>query len=60
MFLGSSEEYEDGYYSEVGKFRFDLRTDKWFKIEKHYCVECRQKFILKFNQILKELGFEEF
>ena len=58
-YLGSSEEYDDGYYHEIGNFELKLYTDKWLVLKKHYCNECRRKFLNKLNLILKELGFGE-
>ena len=58
-YLGSSEEYDDGYYHKIGNFELKLYTDKWLVLNKHYCNECRRQFLSKLNLILKELGFGE-
>ena len=59
--LGSSEEYEDGYYERFGVYHkhFFLDGVGWLNLDKCLCEECAEKFDAKILECLKELGFEE-
>lgn len=59
-YLGTTEEYEDGHYPELGEFelRFYVK-DEWYRIEKHFCDDCKNNFISIVKSTLKDLGFEE-
>lgn len=57
-YLGNSKEYDDGYYHKIGNFelRFYLRN-KWHKVEKYLCDDCREKFLQNVENTLVGLGF---
>ena len=59
-YLGSSEEYDDGYYNEICEFSIDIHDRELgtYAIHKNFCNECKEKFLIKFRQILIENGFE--
>lgn len=58
-YLGESEEYNDGYYAQPGDFNLGLYTTQWFRVRKHFCFECKEKFLNKLNDFLLECGFEK-
>lgn len=58
-YLGVTEEYEDDYYPELGEFELNLFiANKWYRIKKHFCDDCRNNFISTVKSTLKKLGFE--
>ena len=60
-YLGTSEEYEDGYYEEDGKFEMGVYIPEycWYHINKCFCEECKEKFVSKFRNTILELGFKQ-
>lgn len=59
-YLGKTEEYDDGWYPEIGEFelKFYLHSG-WYEVNKCLCDECRQKFLQKVEKTLVKLGFEK-
>ena len=55
-FLGESTEWEDGYYREIGEFSTCYGC---YRVKKHLCNTCRDKFENKLIQTLKDLGFQQ-
>lgn len=59
-YLGKSEEYDDGYYPELGEFELNFYLpDGWYNINKCFCYGCREKFLNKMRSTLTELGFKK-
>ena len=59
-YLGKSEEYDDGYYQDLGEFKLKMYLPSgWYIVEKCLCNECREKFLKKVENTLKELGFKK-
>lgn len=59
-YLGQTEEYDDGYYPELGVFELEFHMpDGWYRVKKHLCNECKDKFLAKVKNTLTELGFEK-
>ncbi len=56
-FLGETEECDDGYYEEIGKFVVKFNFGGWYKLEKHLCDACKEKEIAQIEKTLNELGF---
>ena len=57
--LGSSVEFDDGYYQEFGEFELKMNTPRgWYKLEKCFCNDCKEKFLDKFCALLEASGFE--
>lgn len=57
--LGSSDEYDDGYYEEFGEFELRCYTPKgWYRLKKCLCHSCAQKFLSVYYNTLESLGFE--
>jgi len=54
--LGSSEEWDDGYYEEIGEVSWSFGN---FEKNGHYCDKCKEKVWNKLKKTLKGLGFEE-
>lgn len=60
QYLGVREEYSDGYYPKVGEFELKIYLpDGWYKVEKCFCEECKDKYLSKLQNALKDLGFEK-
>ena len=58
-YIGSSHEYADGYYEELGEFELDILMPRgWYKLEKCLCEKCKEKFLDKFCASLEATGFE--
>lgn len=59
-YLGKTKEYDDGYYPELGKFELKFYLPSgWYKINKYFCDECKEKFLKKVENTLVDLGFEK-
>jgi formylmethanofuran dehydrogenase subunit E len=57
--LGSSEEWDDGYYQEFGEFELKCNTPRgWYKLEKCLCHSCADEFLETFYSTLESIGFE--
>ena len=57
--LGSTEEYEDGYYPKVGCYgqSFHLEPGGWFRYSATLCDECKEKKTATIKNSLLALGF---
>ena len=59
-YIGETQEYDDGYYPELGEFELKFYfLDDWYEINKCLCDECREKFLNKILLTLTELGFKK-
>lgn len=58
-FLGIAEEYDDGWFKELGELELSFYIDGWYKLRKCLCHSCAQDFLLKLKNSLKDFGFEE-
>ena len=59
-YLGSTEEYEDGYYDEIGECEISFYLDnEWYKLNKYLCDYCRSKLISDIKTFLEETGFNK-
>lgn len=57
-YLGSSQEYDDGYYAELGKFDLSFcLPDSWYESNKCLCDACKQEYLEDIYESLKTLGF---
>ena len=57
--IGSSCEYDDGWYQELGVFELHwLTPNGWYKLEKCLCNDCHDKFLTKVCSGLEAAGFE--
>ena len=58
--LGSSQEYDDGYYSKIGEFELSIKLpDSWYKVKKCLCDECKRLYLVNLKIKLKDVGFEK-
>lgn len=57
-YLGSSYEYDDGWYPLIGKFELKLHVDDWYCIKKCLCDDCAKKFMEEMKLTLANMGFE--
>lgn len=57
--LGTSREYDDGWYEMFGKLelRFNI-VNGWYHINKCFCEDCKNKFLSKIKVALKDIGFK--
>ena len=58
-YLGTSTEYEDGYYEEIGEFNLQLHVSNWYGLHKHFCDDCRKEFVNNLIKVLTDMGFEK-
>lgn len=57
-FLGSSKEWDDGYYKEYGSFKNNLCINsRWYRYRKNLCDKCQNEFVAKLTKTLIELGY---
>ena len=57
-YLGSSQEYDDGYYEQYGEFNLNFYTpDGWYESDRCLCDVCRQEYLEDVKTCLKDLGF---
>ena len=58
-FLGSTEEYEDGYYHDLGKFYLNYFVPEhgWYEVNKHFCNKCKEKYLKQIIDNFVKLGF---
>lgn len=57
--IGSSEEYQDGYYEELGEFELKILMPRgWYKLEKCLCKTCIEKFLDTAYAVLEVIGFK--
>jgi len=58
--LGTSEEYDDGYYQRFGDFELKWYTPAgWYRQELCLCDECKEKHLSKIYSALEQLGFKK-
>lgn len=58
-YLGTSEEYDNGWYQEIGEFELGFYIDNWYRIKKCLCDNCRKSFINNLKVNLINIGFEK-
>ena len=59
--IGESEEYEDGYYAEIGEYEQKACIDeKWYIHKATYCQECASNKTKAVIAALKSIGFTEY
>lgn len=57
-YLGNTEEYDDGYYPSLGEFKLAFHLPGgWYKVEKCVCDECKEKYLSRLENVLKDLEF---
>lgn len=58
-FIGSTQEYDDGWYKELGEFilKFYMPSKGWYVFNKCFCDKCQQSYLKQLENNLVELGF---
>ena len=59
VFLGETEECDDGYYDEIGKYEWEFRIGDWLRKKGNYCPDCGPKVRERIVSTLEGLGFEK-
>lgn len=58
-YIGSSHEYDDGWYDELGEFELTILMPRgWYKLKKCLCKKCAEKFLDKAYTNLESVGFK--
>ena len=58
-YLGNTFEHDDGYHATLGDFELKMYTPRgWYKLEKCFCNDCKDKFLNKVYASLESAGFE--
>ena len=55
--LGSSVEYDDGYYAQCGEYEQKIYIDDWYEIKANYCKDCAEKKTQEIISAIKAIGF---
>ena len=58
--LGTSIEYDDGWYQDFGEFEIKIYINGWYHIKKCLCDKCRYEFVEKLKTDLYKLGFKKY
>ena len=59
-FVGSSTEFDDGYYEEFGNVECKfLLSSEFYRINKTLCESCKNKIFEKIAGVLLDVGFEK-
>lgn len=56
-YLGTSYEYDDGWYNELGRFELKCNINGWLRLEKCLCDKCKYEFVNKVRANLLDIGF---
>lgn len=60
-FVGSSAEFDDGYYEEFGNVEYKfLLSSECYRLNKTLCASCENKVWTKIAGALIEVGFEKY
>lgn len=56
--LGSTEEYDDGYYATIGDYDLNFNVNsEWYNLHCNLCFECRAKKRQEIIDTLLSMGF---
>lgn len=59
IYVGSSEEYIDGWYQHIGEFEMQMYTPRgWYKLKKCFCNKCKEEFLDKLYSALEDAEFK--
>ncbi len=58
-YMGVTEEYDDGYYPEIGEFEVAFNLKGWYECKRNLCTSCEKKFTNKIRDALLDLGFSK-
>lgn len=58
--LGTSFEFDDGYYETFGEFEAKAYLGgEWYKLKATLCTTCRKAKQEKLKEVLTQLGFQK-
>ena len=57
--LGSSVEYDDGYYEQCGSYEQKVYVDGWYEFKANYCKDCAEKKTQEIISAIQAMGFEK-
>ena len=58
-YLGTSQEYDDGWYQKLGEFELDVYIDDWYRLKKCLCDECEKAYVDSIQTELINKGFKK-
>ena len=59
-YLGTSEEYDDGWYKQIGRIDLRYHTPQgWYVLSKHLCDTCREELLSKLYATFEDAGFKK-
>ena len=59
-YLGTSQEYDDGWYERYGEFELDVYIDNsWYRLKKCLCDDCRKSVLTNVKINLINMGFKK-
>ena len=59
-YLGTSQEYDDGYYPTFGDFKLKIyMPNGWYSVKKCLCDTCKDKFVKNVENAITEVGFKK-
>mgnify|MGYP006996291507 CR=1 FL=1 len=57
-YLGENEEYDDGYYEDIGYvIKRIVVNEKQYLYKRHLCDKCKEKFYEDLGNVLEVVGF---
>lgn len=58
--LGTSQEYDDGYFESFGSYANNIRIgEEWYYVKKNFCEDCEEEYLKQLAEALKDLGFNK-
>lgn len=57
-YLGTSTQFDNNWYQAFGELKLEIYINGWYRVEKHLCYNCKNKFIEKLKSDLYKLGFK--
>ena len=58
-YLGTTEEYDDGWYDTLGNLELSFYIDAPYKVKKCLCHDCTNNFLSNLKDSLKAIGFKK-
>lgn len=59
-YIGTSQEYDDGWYETLGDFELKFYVvDDWYSIKKCLCKSCSRSFVSDVKVKLMNMGFKK-
>lgn len=58
--IGSSREYDDGWYQTLGDLELEFYVPTgWYSVKKCLCDQCEEKYLSEVYTTLEQLGFKK-